>query len=124
MANGPNDRIKKTKNTYGNPKILNSLDIKIPDKEMHLMHPDEEAPAGGGTCSCHSVCSCVPVSECDCHMVCTCDAVCNSNDCTCNPFTGCQPHNCNCQPDCACTGTCSCTGTICTCVPVTYYYPN
>jgi hypothetical protein len=35
---------------------------------MQLMHGDEETPATG-TCSCHSVCTCVPVTSCNCDLV-------------------------------------------------------
>lgn len=139
MIPRPNDRIKKSGTANGDPRILNSVDIKIPDKEIHLMKQDEQAPTGGGTCSCHSVCSCVPVSGCNCNMVCTCDAVCNTNTCACHPFTGCPTHSCNCQPVCSTCTTCSTTCTTCsttcttcsitcletcTCIPVVYYYPN
>ena len=118
MAKGPNDRIKSAGKKSGTPKIFQAINIKIPDKEVHLMQPSESAPEGGGTCSCHSVCSCVPVSDCNCDMVCTCDAVCNSNNCTCNKYYGCTGHMCACQPECSHGGGCSTV--ICTCVPVIY----
>lgn len=121
MQNRPNDRLKKNGKSNGDPKILNSIDIKIPDKEVHIMQPEEQPPAGGGTCSCHSVCTCVPVSECSCDSVCSCDAVCSTNTCTCNPYSGCPPHSCPCQPVCACVGDCT---TCTTCSTGTYWYPN
>lgn len=114
MKNRPNDRLDKRSTGKDNPKILNTLDLKIPDKEVHLMHPDEKAPTGSGTCSCNSVCTCVPVSGCNCNMVCTCDSVCATNLCACNPYSGCTPHTCSCVPVCTCHGHCS-TG---------YWYPN
>ena len=55
MKKKPNDRLIKTGNTKDHPIILASADIKIPDKEVHLMNPDEKPPEGDGTCSCHSV---------------------------------------------------------------------
>ena len=55
MQDQPNDRLKKNGQSNGNPKIINSVDIKIPDKEVHIMQPGEKAPDGGGSCSCHSV---------------------------------------------------------------------
>jgi len=121
MAERPNDRLKKNGNANGKPKILSSVDIKIPDKEVHIMQPGEQAPEGGGTCSCHSVCTCVPVSECSCDSVCTCDAVCSTNTCTCHPFTGCPTHTCSCQPVCSCHGHCS---TCSTCSTGHYWHPN
>ncbi len=128
MLPRPDDRLKKLGAGKGTPKILGLVDIKIPDKEVHLMQPNETPPTGGGTCSCHSVCNCVPVSSCSCNLVCACDAVCSTNTCTCNPFTGCSTHTCTCQPECttcSCQSTgCSCQTTICTCIPVTYHYPN
>lgn len=117
MSQGPNDRLQKNGKSNGNPKILQTADIKIPDKEVHLMHPDEQPPTGG-TCSCHSVCTCVPVSSCSCNLVCTCDSVCSTNTCTCHPFTGCPTHSCTCQPVCSCVGYCS------TCTTGHYWYPN
>ena len=107
MQEKPNDRLKRKGKSTGDPKILNSADLKIPDKEVHLMLPDETAPSGGGTCSCHSVCTCVPVTSCSCNVVCTCDSVCSTNTCACNPFTGCTAHACNCQPVCSTCSTCS-----------------
>ncbi len=49
--------------------------------------PLEEAliePDGTSTCTCNSVCTCVPVNTCSCNTVCSCDAVdsCGSN-CSC-----------------------------------------
>jgi hypothetical protein len=123
MQTKPNDRLKKNGSSNGNPKIINSINLKIPDKEVHIMQSDEKAPTSG-TCSCHSVCSCVPVSQCNCNNVCTCDAVCSTNTCPCNPFTGCPGHSCSCQPVCTTCSTCSTCTTGCSCIPVTYYYPN
>ncbi len=117
MAQKPNDRLKKNGKSDGKPKIINSVDIKIPDKEVYIMQPDEKAPSGNGTCSCHSVCTCVPVKNCNCDMVCTCDAVCSTNNCSCHPFEGCPSHVCSCNPVCSCVPTCGCTSTH-------YWFPN
>jgi hypothetical protein len=66
----PYDRLVKSDTTdIANPQIPKSVDIKIPDKEVHIMQHDEKPPDGGGTCSCHSVCTCVPVNTCTCNMV-------------------------------------------------------
>ncbi|QTA82825.1 Uncharacterized protein dnl_52100 [Desulfonema limicola] len=113
--NKPKDRIKRTGTSQQEPKILASAEIKIPDKEIQIMSPDEAAP-GEGTCSCHSVCSCVPVSSCSCHMVCTCDSVCSTNACSCNPVSGCDTYTCTCQPVCSCVGHSCCVGV--------YFYPS
>jgi hypothetical protein len=117
MADKPNDRLKPngSSSISGTPRISRTVEIKIPDKEVHLKSPDEEG-AADGTCSCHSVCTCVPVAACNCHAVCVCDSVCSTNACSCHPFedTVCQ-HICTCQPVCStCTTGCS-TG---------YWYPN
>lgn len=134
MSQGPNDRLKKRATNNGRPKIGNTVEIKIPDKEIYLMRPDEKPPEGGGTCSCHSVCACVPVSTCTCDLVCTCDSVCSTNTCACNPFDSnlCPVHDCTCQPVCSCEGHGGCPGygcpAVCTCHPVCtcnpYIYPN
>ncbi len=118
MSDKPNDRIQKGSPAGDQPKILSTVELKIPDKEMHLMNPDEKAP-GGGTCSCYPVCSCVPVTSCTCDTVCTCDAVCSTDTCSCHPFSGCSQHVCTCVPVCTCHGVCS----TC-CVGAGYWYPN
>lgn len=117
MSDRPNDRITKNGTSGSQPKILSTVDIKIPDKEVHLMNQDEQAPSGG-TCSCHSVCTCMQVNNCMCDTVCTCDAVCSTNTCSCHPFTGCSQHVCTCVPVCSCHGHCS------TCSTGHYWHPN
>ena len=138
MPQGPNDRLKRNGTVVGAPKISRTVDIKIPDKEVHIMHPEEKPPSGGGTCSCHpvctcvpvtactcdtvSVCTCVPVRTCSCDLVCTCDSVCSTNRCACHPFVGCPAHICSCVPVCSCDGHCS-TCSTCT-TGGHYWYPN
>jgi len=113
----PNDRLKKNGKTGDMPKILASAEIKIPDKEVHIMQPDEKAPEGGGICACHSVCTCVPVATCACDMVCSCDSVCSTNISPCYTVYGCPEHICNCQPVCRCY-------INCLCLIIDYWYPN
>ncbi len=120
MGDKPDDRLKKTGRAGDSPEILASADIKIPDKEIHLMQPDEDA-LYKGTCSCHSVCTCVPVTSCQCDEVCSCDSVCATNTCTCHPYSGCASHDCTCQPVCTCHGHCS---TCSTCSTGHYWHPN
>ena len=43
-----------------------------PPMEEELIEPPG---ASAGTCSCNTVCSCVPVQSCSCNSVCTCDTV-------------------------------------------------
>jgi len=43
-----------------------------PPMEEELVEPPG---ASGGTCSCNTVCACVPVQSCSCNSVCTCDTV-------------------------------------------------
>jgi len=138
----PNDRLKKNGETNGTPRILAAAEIKIPDKEVHIIQETEKAPSTG-TCSCNSVCTCVPVMTCTCDLVCTCDSVCVTNPYPSSHY-GCSPHTCNCEPVCSCDEytcgcvgyTCSCVGNICTCQSVcscvrdcicntvSYWYPN
>lgn len=120
MLQGPDDRPKKRGKRNGAPKIERTANLRVPDKEMHIMRPDEGPPEGGGTCACHSVCTCVPVTSCPCDVVCACDTVCATNTCACDAF-----HNplCACDPQCTCEGVCS-GHSICTCVPVTYSFPT
>lgn len=107
----PKDRIIKTGEIkLNNPEIGDTIKLKIPDKEVHIMQPGEKPPEGGGgtdggTCSCHSVCTCVPVSSCTCNMVCTCDTVCSTDLCACHPYTGCPTH----ADDCTCYSVSACT---------------
>ena len=126
MAQIPDDRLKKAGQDTTNPQIHKVAGIKIPDKEVQIMTGDEEKPediSGGQTCSCHSVCTCVPVTSCTCHQVCTCDSVCSGNDCTCHPFEACSTHVCSphsgCSTHCCvghgCSSCSSCGG---------YWYPN
>lgn len=126
MAKKPNDRLKKTGKDTGKPQILKVSGIKIPDKEIQVMTGDEKPPkevSGGQTCSCHSVCTCVPVTECSCHQVCTCDSVCSGNDCTCHPFEACSSHSCS--PHSGCAGNCCVGNTSCSsCSSCAYWYPN
>ncbi len=125
MGDKPNDRLKKIERAGDSPEILASANIKIPDKEMHLMQPDEESPSVGGTCACNSVCTCVPVSSCQCDEVCTCDSVCSTNSCTCHPYSGCSTHSCTCQPVCTCHGHCATCTTCTTCTTGGHYWhPN
>jgi hypothetical protein len=121
----PNDRIiKKGEISLDNPEIRDTVRLKIPDKEVHIMQPGEQPPDGGGgsdggTCSCHSVCTCVPVSTCTCDMVCTCDTVCSTDLCACHPYSGCQ-HECTCVPVCSCDShSTSCSS----CGSCGYWYP-
>lgn len=114
MSNGPDDRIKKTNAEQSKPEIKKAVEIKVPGREVHIMQPDETNPGDKGTCSCHSVCTCVPVTECSCHVVCTCDSVCATNTCTCHPHSG--GGTCGCQPVCTCHGHSCCVGV--------YWYPN
>ena len=126
----PNDRLNATGKSAGtDPQVNKSVTMKIPDKEPQIMQPGEKAPPwdgnkNGGSCSCNSVCTCVPVSSCNCNMVCTCDTVCSTNLCACNPYDGCSPHVCTCVPvtACTCDTECTCVGT-CGCIGV-YWYPN
>ncbi len=122
----PFDRLVKSDTTdIANPQIPKSVDIKIPDKEVHIMQHDEKPPDGGGTCSCHSVCTCVPVNTCSCNMVCTCDTVCATDLCACHPFSGCSIYDCSCVPVCTCDShctTCSCVGYCST--GGHYWYPS
>ena len=128
----PNDRLKILSNTQEDPLLSDSLDIKIPDKEMHIMHSDEGPVNEGcetetvGSCSCHSVCTCVPVSSCSCDMVCTCDQVCATDNCSCHPFSGCPTHTCSCNPVCTCDNVCTCQDycTTCACLTIHYWYPT
>jgi hypothetical protein len=96
----PDDRLKPDLNTSDQTPVVNkSVNLKIPDKEMHIVNVEEKAATGTyETCSCNSVCTCVPVASCTCNMVCTCDSVCSTNLCACNPFTGCPTHTCSCAP--------------------------
>ncbi len=43
-----------------------------PALEEHLIEPEG---AGSGSCSCNTVCSCVPVQTCACNTVCACHTV-------------------------------------------------
>lgn len=114
MPEGPDDRPKKGGKRAGTPRVLRSARIRVPDKEMFLMRPDD-GPPPEGTCSCHSVCACVPVSTCPCDTVCSCDAVCAANTCACDAFDN---PLCTCDPQCACQNVC---GGHCSLV---YWYPN
>ncbi|MCX6227533.1 MAG: hypothetical protein NTV01_22820 [Bacteroidia bacterium] len=108
----PDDRLKPDgKKSAQSATVNKSVNLKIPDKELHIMNVDEKAPDGSGTCSCNSVCTCVPVDSCSCNMVCTCDSVCSTNLCACNPFDDCNH-------------TCSCVATCSTCCVGVYWYPN
>jgi len=112
----PDDRPKSDSTKTGQkPSVNKSVNLKIPDKEVYIMNTTEKPPTGSGTCSCNSVCTCVPVQSCTCNMVCTCDSVCSTNLCSCNPFAGCTGHSCTCVPVCSTCSTCS-TGV--------YWYPN
>jgi hypothetical protein len=115
MSSKPNDRLMKNGKAGDEPMIVASASIRIPDKEVHIKRADE-GPPPTGTCSCHPVCTCVPVSSCSCDMVCTCDTVCtcqNHTICTCDTVCTCQNHTiCTCQ-----------SHTICTCNLMVYRYP-
>jgi hypothetical protein len=116
----PHDRIVASgKKTGTHPQITNSVNLKIPDKEVYVMQPGEQPPPGGGgstggPCACNSVCTCVPVSSCNCNMVCTCDTVCSTNLCACNPYSQCATNVCNCVPVCSCVSYCSTCSTCST----------
>ena len=119
----PFDRLVKSDTTdIANPQIPKSVDIKIPDKEVHIMQHDEKPPDGGGTCSCHSVCTCVPVNTCSCNMVCTCDTVCATDLCACHPFSGCSIYDCSCVPVCTCDSDCTTCTTCSTCTTGGHYW--
>jgi hypothetical protein len=121
----PNDRIIAMGKEMGtDPQINKSVTLKIPDKEVYIMQPGEKPPPGGGgstggTCSCNSVCTCVPVSSCNCNMVCTCDTVCSTNLCACNPYSQCATNVCTCVPVCSCDSHCS---TCSTCTTGGHYW--
>jgi hypothetical protein len=121
----PNDRIRSLGSKSNlEPEIQDTIRLKIPDKEVHIMQASEQAPGGdgGGTCSCHSVCTCVPVSSCTCNMVCTCDTVCSTDLCSCNPYYGCSPHTCSCVPVCQCDSDCTTCSTCSTCTTGGHYW--
>jgi hypothetical protein len=78
----PDDRIRKVDGAAGRDDGLVPLSgfvlAKVAGYQKPPLAEDLSDPGGGtygGTCTCNSVCTCVPVQTCACHAVCTCDTV-------------------------------------------------
>ncbi len=85
-APAPNDRLRETgeaaaagdSSALAGSALGGFVLLKLDSYQKPPLAEDLSAPSGdafGGSCTCNSVCTCVPVQTCACDAVCTCDAV-------------------------------------------------
>ncbi len=75
-AGRPDYRLKSITEQIGGTtvSVAEDLALLVPNAEVHLATPHLKADPKV-TCTCNSVCTCVPVGGCACNAVCRCDTV-------------------------------------------------